>query len=181
MMHKPPEFTLVDNRVAIFIDGQNYFNAIRHRGLKIDLNKLAYALAAPYGRLVYKLYVTGVLPATDGFVKGRRFLDALRYQGWLVKEYVLRERGWGWTEKGVDVCIATKLVKGAMGNLYDVAILLSGDQDFVPALEEVRQEGKRVVVAQFQDFVSCELAAAADEVVLLDSLILGALLYENAA
>jgi uncharacterized LabA/DUF88 family protein len=51
-------------------------------------------------------------------------------------------------EKGVDVMLAVDLVRLAMEGAYDVAILLSGDGDLVPAVETVRQVcGRRVEVA----------------------------------
>lgn len=46
---------------------------------------------------------------------------------------------------------ATELVTGALRDTYDVAIVVSGDRDFVPAVERVRSEGKRVEVAFFGD------------------------------
>ncbi|MCX6800625.1 MAG: NYN domain-containing protein [Candidatus Diapherotrites archaeon] len=47
-------------------------------------------------------------------------------------------------EKGVDVSIAIDMVALAYSNDYDVCILLSGDADFIPALELVQLLGKEV-------------------------------------
>ena len=46
-------------------------------------------------------------------------------------------------EKAVDVKLASDLI--VLRDIYDVAIILSGDQDFVPAVEIVKDFGKRVV------------------------------------
>ena len=35
-------------------------------------------------------------------------------------------------------------------DIYDVAIILSGDQDYVPAVEVVKDSGRRVVNVAFQ-------------------------------
>lgn len=49
------------------------------------------------------------------------------------------------TEKGVDVFLATDMVSKAFDNLYDTAILVSRDGDFVPAVKEVRRFHKKVI------------------------------------
>ena len=50
-------------------------------------------------------------------------------------------------EKAVDVKLASDLI--VLRDIYDVAIILSGDQDFVPAVEIVKDFGKRVVNIAF--------------------------------
>ena len=50
-------------------------------------------------------------------------------------------------EKGVDTRISVDLVDLAYRDEYDVAYLLSGDADFVPAVEVARRLGKTVFVA----------------------------------
>jgi uncharacterized LabA/DUF88 family protein len=51
-------------------------------------------------------------------------------------------------EKAVDVKLASDLIM--MRDIYDVAILLSGDQDYVPAVGIVKDSGKHVVNAHFR-------------------------------
>jgi len=48
-------------------------------------------------------------------------------------------------EKAVDVMLAVDLVILAERNQFDVAFLLSGDGDFIPAVEAVRALGKKVL------------------------------------
>ena len=50
-------------------------------------------------------------------------------------------------EKAVDVQLAVDLVR--LKDIYDVAIIVSGDQDYVPAVEAVKDYGKRVVNVAF--------------------------------
>lgn len=50
-------------------------------------------------------------------------------------------------EKAVDVKLATDLLE--LRNIYDVAIILSGDQDYVPAVKIIKDSGKRVVNVTF--------------------------------
>lgn len=60
--------------------------------------------------------------------------------------YDLFEKRLG-TEKAVDVKLATDLIK--LKDTYDVAIIVSGDQDYVPAVESVKDFGKRIVNVAF--------------------------------
>ncbi|MFH1786288.1 MAG: NYN domain-containing protein [archaeon] len=46
-------------------------------------------------------------------------------------------------EKGIDVMIAVDMIEAAIKDKCDCCILLSGDADFVPALELVQKNGKK--------------------------------------
>jgi len=48
-------------------------------------------------------------------------------------------------EKGVDVMLVADMIRGAYQNKYETALLLSGDADFIPAVELVQFLGKEVV------------------------------------
>jgi uncharacterized LabA/DUF88 family protein len=50
-------------------------------------------------------------------------------------------------EKCVDVGLSVSMVYYATINAYDVAIVVIGDQDYVPALQFIRKLGKRVMIA----------------------------------
>ncbi len=51
----------------------------------------------------------------------------------------------GKKEKGVDVLIATDMVRFAWEETYDTAILVTADSDLVPVVTFLRQKGKRVI------------------------------------
>lgn len=55
----------------------------------------------------------------------------------------------GTQEKGVDTRIATDLVSMAWEGAYDIAVLVSADQDFVPAAEYLQNKGIKVIHAGF--------------------------------
>lgn len=65
-------------------------------------------------------------------------------------------------QKEVDVLLAVDMVVGAYSNIYDVAVLISGDSDFIPAVEEARRRGKTVVVGAVKETAGKELILAAD-------------------
>ena len=61
--------------------------------------------------------------------------------------YNLVDRSFG-QEKAVDVKLATDMI--VLKDIYDIAIVFSGDQDYVPAVQVVKDFGKRVVNVAFQ-------------------------------
>ena len=66
-------------------------------------------------------------------------------------------------EKCVDVALATSLVYYAtVPHAYDVAIVVIGDRDYTPALQQVRRLGKRVAVASIKGCCARELADPVD-------------------
>lgn len=50
-------------------------------------------------------------------------------------------------EKGVDVKLATDVLK--LSDIYDVGIIVSGDGDYVPAVEIVKDWGKHIINVSF--------------------------------
>ena len=74
-----------------------------------------------------------------------------------------------YTEKGVDIKIASDMLKLAYNNSYDTAILVSGDGDFVPAVKGVQDLGKHVENAYFERGHSDYLFETCDNFILLDS------------
>jgi uncharacterized LabA/DUF88 family protein len=55
----------------------------------------------------------------------------------------------GTVEKGIDTAIVTDMVSLAWENAWDVAILVSSDKDFIPAVEFLNSKGYRVVNVHF--------------------------------
>ncbi|PIU03214.1 MAG: hypothetical protein COT55_00070 [Candidatus Diapherotrites archaeon CG09_land_8_20_14_0_10_32_12] len=53
------------------------------------------------------------------------------------------------SENGVDVKLAIDMLSLAYHNNYDVALLISNDSDFVPAIKEVQSLGKQVYNISF--------------------------------
>ena len=54
-------------------------------------------------------------------------------------------------EKGVDTALVTDLIQAAIDDLLDIAVLVSADADFVPAVELVHNRtNKRVIHAHIR-------------------------------
>lgn len=63
----------------------------------------------------------------------------------------------GTIEKGVDTSIVTDLLSLAWDSAWDVAILISSDRDFIPAVEMLARKGYKVINCHFPP-VGMELA-----------------------
>ena len=65
-------------------------------------------------------------------------------------------------QKGVDVQVAVDMLVGAFERAFDIAVLLAGDADFVPVVEEVKRHSVMVVVAAEQASLAEDLRRVAD-------------------
>lgn len=149
------------HRVIVYVDGLNLHNGLLGSGLPrwVDLTALGRNVLRPGQELA------GVRCFTSRLVKNSKdrkeqgiYLEAVEAQG---AEIVLGRFGahqarcphcgkewFRAEEKQTDVNIATRLLADAHRDLYDRAVLLSGDSDMLqPVLEVPRLfPGKRVVV-----------------------------------
>lgn len=55
----------------------------------------------------------------------------------------------GFTEKGVDVRLATDLTGLAWSDRYDIGVLVSSDRDFIPMAEMLELQNRKIVHAAF--------------------------------
>lgn len=78
------------------------------------------------------------------------------------------ERRERYLEKGVDMRIGIDMLSTASKNLYDTAVLVTGDGDLAEAVQAVKDLGRHVELATFPIGRSAELAQAADVVTELD-------------
>ena len=162
---KEPIRPLTD-RVAIFIDEANLYHAALERGIAIDYGKFLALLkdASPNCHAI--AYV-----ATDranGRQKG--FLSALKRHGLeLVTQEIIR-RVDGSTKGNVDLRLGAELLVKRIQD-YDTAILVSGDADFVPVIEQSRSQGKRIEVVSFRSNTGAALIKAGDSYLNLEQLI----------
>ncbi len=163
-------------RVAIFIDGGNFYQRIREsgvgKGMQLDYDAFVSFLLR--GRsLVSKSYYIGIVRDHDHTKKSQdmvrsqqKFLSGLETHGFAIKrgrivyDHKIRE-------KGVDVQIAIDLIVGAYENAYDTAMVVSSDTDLIPAIKQVRRMGKKVEYVGFSARPSLGMARESSLSVLL--------------
>jgi len=157
----------MEDRVAIFIDGSNLYHALRANFRRHDLNFAEFAKKLCGDRRLFRTYYYNVLQEPSQRMNGHReqqdFLKALRETSYLEVRLGGTKLAQGVAvEKGIDVMLATDLLHFAWNNLYDVAVLVSGDADFSYAIQAVKNMGKHVEVAYFENNVSKDLLDLAD-------------------
>ncbi len=143
-------------RVAVFIDGNNLFHAARYHNIDIDYNKLLRVLLGD-GRLLRAFFYTGV---DVGAERQQGFLLWMRRNGFRVIHKELKTFYDGTRKANLDVEIAVDML--SLAGRYDTAVLVSGDEDFVYAVNAVAYKGCRVEVAGFRSNTAPKLIDVAD-------------------
>jgi uncharacterized LabA/DUF88 family protein len=164
---------VMENRVAIFIDGSNLYHALQSNYKRHDLNFADFTSKLCGSRRLFRTYYYNALQdpiqRPDGYREQQEFLDILRKTPYLEIRLGSTKVTQGIpVEKGVDVMLATDLLYFAWNDFYDVAMLVSGDSDFAYALQAVKNMGKHVEVAYFERGVSKDLLDIADNRYLLN-------------
>ncbi len=143
-------------RVAVFIDGNNLFHAARFHNIDIDYNKLLRVLLGD-GRLLRAFFYTGV---DVGAERQQGFLLWMRRNGFRVIHKELKTFYDGTRKANLDVEIAVDML--SLAGRYETAVLVSGDEDFVYAVNAVAYKGCRVEVAGFRSNTAPKLIDVAD-------------------
>lgn len=73
-------------------------------------------------------------------------------------------------QKGVDVALVTEAMSLAFERAYDVAIIVSGDNDFVDAINFIKTKGLKVWVVSYKSCLGDDIMRVADRVIRLDDI-----------
>ena len=163
----------MSERVTIFIDGSNLYHSLENNFKRHDLNFTEFIAKLCHNRPMYRTYYYNVLQdpsrRQDAPKVQSDFLDILHRTPYLEVRLGGTKLSQGVSvEKGIDIMLATDLLHFAWRDFYDVAILVSGDSDFAYALQTVKNMGKYVEIAYFDNAVSRDLLDMADYRHLLD-------------
>ena len=154
--------------MTVYVDGFNLYYGLKSKGWRryywLDIRLLAENLLYPNQILEAVRYFTARITTLPGYEdKSQRqvtYLEALKtrtdldiYYG----QYQIRKRHCkqckaSWItheEKMTDVNIAVQLLGDAHDDLFDTAIIISGDGDLIPPVQAIRERchDKRVVIA----------------------------------
>jgi uncharacterized LabA/DUF88 family protein len=176
-------------RIMVFIDGSNLYWAFKHwlrnnrqPPATPNIDKLVNLLVNNR-ELVRAYFFCSIKQSKTGEDdKTLKFITRLKTAGIDANAYPLRKRRktfkcpkckFFWkeqtdVEKGVDVALVTKFLALGFKGGYDTAIVVSGDADYVEAVKEVKNLGKRVEIAAFNDSAAKTLVEAADRFIPLD-------------
>jgi uncharacterized LabA/DUF88 family protein len=166
-------------RSVVFIDGgyikfitQNHFNLA-----KIDFLKLSQEISNDHNLLHTYYYYCMPLQSrhptpdeTQLHTNAQRFIEALKRKpdftvrlGKLVRRYCEKCRKEKFTQKGVDVHLSVDMVRKACLGHIDVAVIVGGDSDFVPAIEATKEAGVTTRLVYYPGTISNQIRQAVDE------------------
>lgn len=169
-------------RVAAYVDGFNLYFGLKSAGFRryywLDVSALAQNLMKPGQVLVATHYFSARRRSTgvnaEELKRQNAYLEALAELGvtcqfghFLKKTKTCQvcQASWAeYEEKKTDVNIALQLTLDAFDDLYDVAMVVSGDSDLCPPIEtlKARFPNKRFVVALPPNRRSFDLTRVAD-------------------
>ena len=146
-----------DQRVGVFIDVQNmYYSAKNLFSAKVNFGNIVQEAIA--GRKMIRAIAYVV--STEG-KEEQPFFDALYNLGIETKDKPLQIFFGGEKKADWDVGIAVDAIRFSPS--LDAIILVSGDGDYVPLVEYLRNQGKQVEVMAFGETTSSKLIDSADD------------------
>ena len=147
----------MSKNVAVFVDVANIFYAAKAAGADIDYVTLLKSAVA--GRDFVRAYAyTGLDPENEN---QRQFHAFLARSGYKVVSKDIRKYGDGRIKANLDIELVVDLMRTARN--LDIAVVVSGDGDFAPAIRAVQQQGIRVEVISFRGNTSSDLIEVADQ------------------
>ncbi|MCL2615283.1 MAG: NYN domain-containing protein [Dehalococcoidia bacterium] len=166
----------------IFIDGSNMYHSLKAYFKRTDIDLALFNQKLLEKRHLVRMYyynaAVGKQEEPERFKDQEKFFKsvaAIPYTELRLGRLVYTSQ---WPnnppfEKGVDVQLATDMITHAFKGNYDVAILVAGDNDFIGAIQAVKDNGKHVEVALFgQESTSRQLRDVADRIIALDGRLL---------
>lgn len=154
-----PDVKHKNQRVAVFIDAQNLYHSARSLfGGRVNFkNLLATAVG---GRQLIRAFGYVISTKTG---EEKPFFEALIKLGIETREKELQEFFGGAKKADWDVGLAVDAVRTA--EIVDTIVIASGDGDFIPLVEYLKNQGRRVEVIAFGRSSSGKLKEVVDEFV----------------
>jgi uncharacterized LabA/DUF88 family protein len=150
-----------NDRIAIFIDGENIHYSAKHMNMRLDYLKLCEKLAGPR-RLVRSYFYTAISSQSEGKID---FINFLKLNGFKVvtkeiKSFNESEATNRSLRSSLDMEMAIDVLELAPS--LDTVILCTGDGDFSSLVEVLGRKGLHVEVCGLREMTSTDLIAAAD-------------------
>ncbi len=145
-----------DQRIAVFIDTQNmYYSARNLFNAHVSFKNVVDAAVAERKVVRAIAYVVSTKTGEE-----KPFFEALVKSGIETREKELQEFFGGAKKADWDVGIAVDAIR--ISELVDVVVIVSGDGDYIPLVEYLKNRGRQVEVVAFRETTSSKLIEAAD-------------------
>lgn len=148
---------LKHQRVGVFVDAQNMYHSARNiYHARVNFKNVLEAAVA--GRQLIRAFVYVIKTETG---EEKAFLEALEKSGYEIKVKDLQIFPGGMKKADWDVGMAMDAV--ILADKVDVAVLVTGDGDFIPLVEYLRvNKGLKVEVVSFERSTSSKLIEKVD-------------------
>ncbi|MEK7647237.1 MAG: NYN domain-containing protein [Patescibacteria group bacterium] len=146
-------------RVAVFLDVQNLYHSARSiYDARVNFKELLKTAVA--GRNLIRAFAYVISTKTG---EEKPFFEALVKLGIETREKPLQEFFGGMKKADWDVGLSIDAVR--IAQTVDTIVIASGDGDFIPLVEYLKNQGRRVEVISFGKSTSSALKEAVDEFV----------------
>lgn len=144
-------------RVGVFVDAQNMYHSAKNLyHAKVNFKKVLETAVGK--RRLIRAFIYVIRTETG---EEKAFVEALEKGGFEIKEKDLQIFPGGMKKADWDVGLAIDAV--ILADKIDVAVLVSGDGDYLPLVEYLRvSKGLKVEVVSFGRSTSAKLKEAAD-------------------
>lgn len=159
-----------ENRLSIFVDGNNMFYAQQKNGWFFDPRRVLEYFKSPRDlTLVNAFWYTGLKDSQDQ----RGFRDALISLGYTVRTKILKEyyddNSGRYSQKAnLDIEIVVDMFNTC--DQYNRVVLFSGDGDFERAIELLRSKNTHITVVSTEGMIARELRNATDRYIDLNEI-----------
>ncbi len=149
-------------RVAVFLDVQNLYHSAKNLyNARVDFSKVVEKAVSKRNLIRAFAYVIKTKTGEE-----KSFFEALINLGIEIRVKDLQEFHGGFKKGDWDVGMAVDAIR--MSPAMDAIVLVTGDGDFVPLVDYLKNRGKRVEVLAFERSASLKLKEAADEFINLE-------------
>ena len=148
---------VVKKRAIMFVDGNNWYHNVKsviEKPRGIDFKVMADVIGERFDLNVVDIRYYNSVPdiefSEEVYYKHMVFLAGLKQKGLLVNTNKLKKVHVDGkelrVEKGIDVMIATDMIKKALlEKECECCVLISGDSDFVPVMRLIKSAGREVL------------------------------------
>ncbi|MFT4309175.1 MAG: NYN domain-containing protein [Candidatus Woesearchaeota archaeon] len=166
----------IKERIIIFVDARNIISSQKNYNI---LNKKSVIVGYPElidyfskDNSFIRGYYYDSAPHKNHLTKERKkFFAFLRNNGFTLRLKELDFNNNHVSQKGVDIFLTADMISLAYENAYDIALIVSGDGDYVALIDLVKSKGKKVWVLSFKSSLSDKLRDCADKVFVIDNMI----------
>ncbi|MBU0894814.1 MAG: NYN domain-containing protein [Nanoarchaeota archaeon] len=146
---------MLKREAIVFIDGSNWYHnskSLIGKSKRIDFNCLAKLICEKFDLILKQIRYYNAVPDIkddkEVYYNHIKFLDKLKKDGVIVKTRKLKyiKKLKIKIEKGVDVLIASDMIrKTLVKKECKVCVLISGDADFIPVMEIIKDSKNEAI------------------------------------